>query len=75
MKFCLIDFSCREKRIEQKDELEVEKSQEYQELDIMEGENDLMREELDALRAQFSAFKQFAMSRNIALPHDLLATV
>lgn len=41
----------------------------------MEGENDLMRDELDALREQFAAFKQFAMSRNIALPHDLLATV
>lgn len=75
MNCCNFAFSCREKRIEQKDELEVEKSQEYTDLEVMANENGAMREDLEALRAQFSAFKQFAISRNIALPHDLLATV
>ncbi|XP_054275550.1 transcription factor MafK isoform X1 [Macrosteles quadrilineatus] len=67
--------SCREKRIEQKDELEVEKTHEYQELEMMAVDNDVMRKDLENLQAQFSAMKQFAISKNIALPHDLLATV
>uniref|UniRef100_A0A1B6LHI1 BZIP domain-containing protein n=1 Tax=Graphocephala atropunctata TaxID=36148 RepID=A0A1B6LHI1_9HEMI len=67
--------SCREKRIEQKDELEIEKTQEYQDLEVMAHENDAMRDDLDALRAQFSAFKAFALSRNIPLPHELMVTM
>lgn len=42
---------------------------------MMAVDNDVMRKDLENLQAQFSAMKQFAISKNIALPHDLLATV
>lgn len=68
-------YSCREKRIEQIDELEGEKSQEYRDMEDMDDDNNSMREELERLKGQFSALKQFAMAQKIALPHELLATV
>lgn len=64
-------YSCRIKRIEQIDELEGEKSQEYRDMEVMEEENGAMRLQLQALQARYSALKKFAMSHNIPIPHEL----
>ncbi|XP_014254461.1 transcription factor MafK isoform X2 [Cimex lectularius] len=63
--------SCRIKRIEQKDELETEKSQEYRDMEVMQENNNTMREELDNLYLKYEALKKFAVSKKIPIPHEL----
>ncbi|CAK1549335.1 unnamed protein product [Leptosia nina] len=63
--------SCRIKRIEQKDELETEKSQEWHDMEAMQDENNRIREELEALRSKYDALKRFATMKRIPLPSDL----
>ncbi|XP_049882389.1 transcription factor MafK isoform X2 [Pectinophora gossypiella] len=63
--------SCRIKRIEQKDELETEKSQEWHDMELMQEENARIREEIDALRGKYDALKRFAHMKNIPLPPEL----
>lgn len=64
-------FSCRIKRIEQIDELESEKSQEYLDMEAMEEENARMRVQLQDLQARYAALKKFAILRNIPIPFEL----
>lgn len=64
-------FSCRIKRIEQKDELETEKSQEYRDMELMSEDNDAMRLELQTLQAKYEALKAFASSKKIPIPAEL----
>ncbi|XP_060521297.1 transcription factor MafK-like [Cylas formicarius] len=63
--------SCRIKRIEQKDELEVEKSQEWKDLEVMQDELPQMREEMNNIRSQYDALKQFALRNKISIPPEL----
>ncbi|KAL7307493.1 transcription factor MafK isoform X2 [Trichogramma pretiosum] len=63
--------SCRIKRIEQKDELESEKSQEYRDMEIMQEENNKMREEVEAWNKKYLALVKFAKERKIPLPAEL----
>lgn len=63
--------SCRIKRIEQKDELETEKSQEYRDMEIMGEDNEAMRLELQTLQAKYDALKAFAISKKIPIPPEL----
>ncbi|KAI8433668.1 hypothetical protein MSG28_015666 [Choristoneura fumiferana] len=63
--------SCRIKRIEQKDELETEKSQEWQDTELMQDDNNRIREEIAALRGKYDALKRFALIKNIPLPPEL----
>ncbi|XP_014286605.1 transcription factor MafG isoform X2 [Halyomorpha halys] len=63
--------SCRIKRIEQKDELETEKSQEYRDMEMMQENNNMMREELEALYGKYEALKKFATLKKIPIPHEL----
>ncbi|CAG4988021.1 unnamed protein product [Colias eurytheme] len=63
--------SCRIKRIEQKDELETEKSQEWQDMEAMQEENNRIRDEIEALRSKYDALKRFATMKSIPLPADL----
>ncbi|XP_026283890.1 transcription factor MafK isoform X1 [Frankliniella occidentalis] len=63
--------SCRIKRIEQKDELETEKSQEYRDMELMSEDNDAMRIELQTLQAKYEALKAFALSKKIPIPPEL----
>ncbi|XP_046683819.1 transcription factor MafK isoform X2 [Homalodisca vitripennis] len=63
--------SCRIKRIEQIDELESEKSQEYRDMEMMEDDNTTMRLQLQDLQARYSALKKFALLRNIPIPPEL----
>lgn len=63
--------SCRIKRIEQKDELETEKSQEYRDMEVMQDENNVMREEVEGLHAKYLALKKFAVLKKIPIPIEL----
>nr|AYI99244.1 transcription factor Maf [Spodoptera exigua] len=63
--------SCRIKRIEQKDELETEKSQEWHDMELMQDENNRIREEVEALRGKYDALKRSAIMKNIPLPPEL----
>lgn len=63
--------SCRIKRIEQKDELKTEKSQEWHDMELMQDENNRIREEVEALRGKYDALKRFAIMKNIPLPPEL----
>ncbi|XP_068084353.1 transcription factor MafK isoform X2 [Anabrus simplex] len=63
--------SCRIKRIEQKDELETEKSQEYRDMEAMQDENNRMREEVEAMHAKYEALKKFAALKKIPIPPEL----
>ncbi|XP_011305260.1 transcription factor MafK [Fopius arisanus] len=63
--------SCRIKRIEQKDELETEKSQEYRDMENMQDDNNRMREEVESTHVKFMALKKFAMEQNIPIPPEL----
>lgn len=63
--------SCRIKRIEQKDELEMEKSQEWTDLQQVEDENLRLKNETDAWMHKYESLRKFAISQNIPLPADL----
>ncbi|GLH13840.1 hypothetical protein R5R35_002328 [Gryllus longicercus] len=63
--------SCRIKRIEQKDELESEKTQEVRDMEAMQDENTRMREEVEALHVKYEALKKFAALRKIPIPAEL----
>ncbi|BET00467.1 bZIP Maf transcription factor [Nesidiocoris tenuis] len=66
--------SCRIKRIEQKDELETEKSQEYRDMELMQENNNAMKDELEAFYAKYEALKKFATHKKIPIPHELEST-
>lgn len=57
--------NCREKRISQKEELEIEKEKLRAEVDRLQRENDVVKMELSALRNKFSALQKFADSNKI----------
>lgn len=64
-------YSCRIKRIEQKDELETEKSQEYQELDDLQHSNNMIRSEVENTVRQFEMLNRFAAANKVMLPIEL----
>lgn len=64
-------FSCRIKRIEQKDELETEKSQEYRDMETMQDDNNRMKDDVEALYAKYEALKKFASLKKIPIPPEL----
>ncbi|KAG0712673.1 Transcription factor MafK [Chionoecetes opilio] len=63
--------SCRIKRIEQKDELESERTTEQTDIEKMVSDNLSMRSEIDRLYQNYEALKKFANLKNIPLPQDL----
>lgn len=63
--------SCRIKRIEQKDELEVEKTIEWRDLETMQDDNNDIRDEVNVISNRYEALKKFAASKNIPLPPEL----
>ena len=63
--------SCRIKRIEQKDELETEKTQEYRDMETMSDNNKSMREEIAIWHSKYQALKKFAMENKIQIPVEL----
>ncbi|KAL7645440.1 UNVERIFIED_CONTAM: hypothetical protein RMT77_003826 [Armadillidium vulgare] len=63
--------SCRIKRIEQKDELETEKSAEQIEIEKLANDNLSLKSEIDRLYQNYEALKKFAHEKNIPLPPEL----
>lgn len=63
--------SCRIKRIEQKDELESEKTQEYRDMEAMQEDNNHMREEIESWHSKYQALKKFALEKKIHIPPEL----
>lgn len=63
--------SCRIKRIEQKDELESEKSQEWRDMEVMQEEIGKMKDEMNTIRSRYEALKKFAISNKIPIPSEL----
>ncbi|XP_015590917.1 transcription factor MafK [Cephus cinctus] len=63
--------SCRVKRIEHKDELETEKSQEYHDMEVMQDDNNKMREEIDSWHSKYEALMKFATEKKIPIPPEL----
>ncbi|XP_055594663.1 transcription factor MafK isoform X1 [Uranotaenia lowii] len=63
--------SCRIKRIEQKDELETEKSQEWRDMEDMHDNNNRLRDEVETMRHKYEALRKFAISKKIPLPPEL----
>lgn len=63
--------SCRIKRLEQKDELETEKTQEWRDMEVMQQELNCLREEMSGIRNRYEALKQFALRNKIPIPPEL----
>ncbi|KAJ8682043.1 hypothetical protein QAD02_017835 [Eretmocerus hayati] len=63
--------SCRIKRIEQKDELETEKTQEYRDMEAMQEDNNRMRDEIESWHSKYIALKKFASDKKIHIPPEL----
>lgn len=62
--------SCRTKRIEQKGDLESEKSVVRMDIENVRDENKRLREEIEALRRKYNALKRFAIQKNVIFPCD-----
>lgn len=63
--------SCRIKRIEQKDGLEQEKSEEWTGLQQVEDENQRLHNETEGWLHKYESLRKFAISQNIPLPPEL----
>uniref|UniRef100_A0A336ML81 CSON001677 protein n=1 Tax=Culicoides sonorensis TaxID=179676 RepID=A0A336ML81_CULSO len=63
--------SCRIKRIEQKDELESEKSIEWRHMEEMGIDNQRIRDETEMLKSKYEALRKFAIQQKIPLPPEL----
>ncbi|KAJ3646378.1 hypothetical protein Zmor_023968 [Zophobas morio] len=63
--------SCRIKRIEQKDELETEKTQEWRDMETMQDDIKHMKEEVNGIRTRYEALKKFAINNKIPIPSEL----
>ncbi|XP_025837107.1 DNA repair protein RAD51 homolog 3 isoform X2 [Agrilus planipennis] len=63
--------SCRIKKIEQKDELEVKKTAEWSEMEEMQDETRNFKKECDTISLQYEALKKFAIHHKISIPPEL----
>ncbi|XP_055846095.1 transcription factor MafK isoform X2 [Episyrphus balteatus] len=63
--------SCRIKRIEQKDTLESEKTNEWQELERLHQDNEANNRDIVNWRNKYYALLQFAAQQNIPVPIEL----
>ncbi|CAG9827517.1 unnamed protein product [Diabrotica balteata] len=63
--------SCRIKRIEQKDELETEKTQEWKDMENMQDDVVSYRNEMNEIKDRYEALKRFAVTNKISIPPEL----
>lgn len=63
--------SCRVKRLEHKDELELERGQEERERLVIVERNSQMRQEIGSYCRRYDALRNFAKHNNIMLPDNL----
>ncbi|KAK8778782.1 hypothetical protein V5799_019876 [Amblyomma americanum] len=63
--------SCRNKRLEQKDDLEGERAIVIQEISRLQEENKALEGEVDDLRSKYSTLLEYARKNGVPLPEDL----
>ncbi|CAN7938738.1 unnamed protein product [Ixodes hexagonus] len=63
--------SCRNKRLEQKDDLEGERAVVVQEISRLRSENRALEVQVDDLRSKYAALLECARQRGLPLPQDL----
>ncbi|CAL8122636.1 unnamed protein product [Orchesella dallaii] len=63
--------SCRVKRIEQRDILDTDKVIEQSDIETMVNNNQALKDEVDALQAQYEALRKFAIQKKIDIPYGL----
>ncbi|KAG8187858.1 hypothetical protein JTE90_001231 [Oedothorax gibbosus] len=62
--------SCRNKRLEQKDELQIERSSVVRDIAVLKEENQAIESELYEIKKSYESLRQFAISRNIQIPPE-----
>ena len=70
MYLLLFMYSCRVKRIEQRDVLDTDKTNEGTDIESVKAHNQSIRDEIDALQSKFDALKKFAAQKKIHVPFD-----
>ncbi|GFS96488.1 transcription factor MafF [Nephila pilipes] len=63
--------SCRNKRLEQKDELQFDRVVVVRDINALKEENKLLEQELYEIKKNYESLKQFAIHQNIYIPPDL----
>lgn len=63
--------SCRNKRLEQKDDLQYERKAIVDDINTLKEENKGIEYEINLQKVKFERLRQFAISRNIPLPPEL----
>ncbi|KFM78437.1 Transcription factor MafK, partial [Stegodyphus mimosarum] len=63
--------SCRNKRLEQKDELQHEHSLVQRDINILKEENRMIESELNEIKKQYESLRQYAIHSNICIPPEL----
>ncbi|GFV62832.1 transcription factor MafG [Trichonephila clavipes] len=63
--------SCRNKRLEQKDELQFDRAVVIRDINALKEENKLLEQELYEIKKNYESLKQFALHNNIYVPPDL----
>ena len=63
--------SCREKRVTMKEELESDRTVLRHQVDSLQRENDIVRDELALLRSKYEAMRQYASNNNNGLTMNL----
>ncbi|GFY77437.1 transcription factor MafG [Trichonephila inaurata madagascariensis] len=63
--------SCRNKRLEQKDELQFDRAVVIRDINALKEENKLLEQELYEIKKNYESLKQFAIHNNIYIPPDL----
>lgn len=64
--------SCRNKRLEQKDDLQQERSLVHRDISILKEENRILEYEISLKQKEYERLRQFAIQRNVPLPPELL---
>lgn len=64
-------FSCRVKRIEQRDILDTDKVLESTDIDNMAQMTQDLRDEVEDLQAKYDALREFAIQKKIEIPYGL----
>uniref|UniRef100_A0A2L2Y4Q5 Transcription factor MafK n=1 Tax=Parasteatoda tepidariorum TaxID=114398 RepID=A0A2L2Y4Q5_PARTP len=63
--------SCRNKRLEQKDELQVERSSILGDINSLKEENRMIENQIEEFKNRYENLRKFALQNNIFIPPDL----
>lgn len=62
---------CRNKRLEQKDDLQHERNVVVNDINTLKEENKLIEHEINLKKKEFNQLRQFAIDKNVPLPPEL----